>query len=324
MTAYTLFSQPANPASLTDDSADYTMGVQFSVNQSGCTLTAVWFWSAPGAGALPDTIALYAVTGASLVHSETASWSGAAGSGWVRAAFSSPPSLTSGTNYKAAIFENTGNFFYSGTPHYWDTGPGAGGITNGPLSAPANSGADGGQDTFTNSSSLSYPSTSFNAANYWVDPEVSHSGGLSHNATASLTVTPSFTAARTRGTYRTGSLTVVPAFRAARIRGKYRTAALTVNPAFAAARTAGRYRTGSLTVAPAFSTALTRGHYRTAALAVTPGFTTARVHGHYRHAALTCIPAFAVTWSGGAVRPGAVFTVGDPRWAWVTGNARNQ
>lgn len=175
MTMYTLFGQPASPATLTNDSADYTMGVQFSVSASGCTLTAIWFWSAPGAGALPDSIALYAVAGASLVHTEAASWSGAAGSGWVRAAFASPPSLTSGTSYKACIFENTGNFFYAGTSHYWDTGSGSGGITNGPLSAPANSGADGGQDTFTNSSTLSYPSGSFNSANYWVDPEVTTS-----------------------------------------------------------------------------------------------------------------------------------------------------
>ena len=197
MAVLTLFGQPASPASLTSDSADYTMGVQFSVSVSGATLTAIWFYSAPGAGALPDSIALYAVTGASLVHSETASWSGAAGSGWVRAAFSSPPSLTSGTSYKACIFENTGNFFYSTTAHYWDTGAGSGGIVNGPLSAPNNAGADGGQDTFTNSSSLSYPSSSFNAANYWMDPEVT-TPATNISASFGLAMAPlaeSFTAA---------------------------------------------------------------------------------------------------------------------------------
>ena len=33
-------------------------------------------------------------------------------------------------------------------------------------------GGDGGQDTFNQSAVLTYPLTSFNATNYWVDPEV--------------------------------------------------------------------------------------------------------------------------------------------------------
>lgn len=58
--------------------------------------------------------------------------------------------------------------------------------------------------------------------------------GTSHTATASLTVTPTFSASRTRGRYRTGSLTVTPSFTAARTRGKYRTGLLTVSPSFSA------------------------------------------------------------------------------------------
>lgn len=238
MTAYTLFGQPANPATLTSDSADYTMGVQFSVSQAGCTLTAVWFWSAPGAAGLPETIALWAVTGQSLVHSETASWSGAAGSGWVKATFASPPSLTASTAYKASVFSNSGNFFYSGTSHYWDTGAGSAGITNGPLSAPSNAGAAQGQDTFTSGSVMAYPATSFNASNYWVDPEIT-TGGASHTATASLTVTPSFTAGRTRGRYRTGSLAVTPSFTAGRTAAHVRSGSLTVAPSFRAVPSGG-------------------------------------------------------------------------------------
>ena len=173
MAVYTLFGQPASPATLTSDATAYTMGVQFSVNVSGSTLTGIWFYSGTGATNLPATIALYAVSGTSLVHSETPSWSGAAGSGWVRSSFASPPSLTASTNYKACVFYNpTGDNWYSHTANYWDTGAGSGGITNGPLSAPNNAGASGGQDTFTQAGSLSYPSSSFGASNYWVDPEV--------------------------------------------------------------------------------------------------------------------------------------------------------
>lgn len=173
MTVYTLFGQPASPAAIGSDNNPYTLGVQFSVSQSA-TLTGIWFWSAPGAVVIPVTIALFAVSGASLVHSESASWSGAAGAGWIRAAFSSPPSLTSSVSYKAAVLGNTGGTgnWYSPTGAYWSSGPGSAGVTSGPLSAPNNGGGDDGQDTFFNNPSLTYPSNSFNAANYWVDPEI--------------------------------------------------------------------------------------------------------------------------------------------------------
>jgi 3D (Asp-Asp-Asp) domain-containing protein len=172
MAVYTLFSQSGS-GTLQADATAYTFGVQFTVSVSGATLTGIWFYSAASAAALPTTIALYAVSGASLVHSETPSWSAAAGTGWVRSAFSAPPSLTASTSYKAcAFFSPAGQNWYSDTANYWSSGAGSGGITSGPLSAPANGGGDGGQDTFTQSGSLAYPSSSFNASNYWVDPEV--------------------------------------------------------------------------------------------------------------------------------------------------------
>lgn len=323
MAVYTLFGQPASPASLTNDSADYTMSVQFSVSGSGCTLTGIWFWSAPGAFSLPETIALFAVSGQTLVHSEPATWSGAAGSGWVKAAFSSPPSLTASAAYKACIFSNSGNFFYSGTSHYWDTGPGASGISDGPLSAPPDSGADGGQDTFNAGSVLAYPDTSFNAANYWVDPEVTAVSGVAHTATASLTVTPSLSAARQRGTYRTASLTVTPTRTAARTRGTYRTAALTVTPALAAARTAARFRQAHLTPALAFTAARTAGRHRTAALLAAPVLTASRTAGRHRVAVLVVTPSLHAAVSGGAVHL-VLFSAGQAQLKWSAGPARNQ
>lgn len=175
MAVYTLFRQAATGSAVASDNSVYTMGVQFSLSAAAATLTAIWFYSPSGATVLPPTIALYAVSGASLVTSQAASWSGAAGSGWVRAPFGTPPALTAAASYKACILHSTvgdGNF-YSATPHYWDTtGPGTNGITSGPLSAPNNAGGDGGQDTFNNTATLTYPATSFNATNYWVDPEV--------------------------------------------------------------------------------------------------------------------------------------------------------
>ena len=100
---------------------------------------------------------------------------GGAGSGRVRAAFSTPPALSASTNYKACILQPVSvmeGSWYAGTSHYWNTGSGSGGITNGPLSAPNNSGGDGGQDTFNSGATLTYPASSFAAGNYSVDPEI--------------------------------------------------------------------------------------------------------------------------------------------------------
>lgn len=188
MTTYTLFGQPASPASIVSDSTAYTLGVQFSVASSGYTLTGIWFYSASGAASLPSTIGLYAVSGTSLVHSETPSWSGAAGSGWVKATFASPPSLTSGAAYKGCVLDaSPGGNWYSATSHYWDTGSGSSGITSGPdLSAPNNAGGSGGQDTLNTGSTIAYPSSSFNAANYWVDVEVTPPSAALSVVTGSL------------------------------------------------------------------------------------------------------------------------------------------
>lgn len=171
MAVYTLFGQ-AGGGTNPSDSAAYTMGVQFSVSQGG-TLTGIWFYSGSWATVLPQTIALYAVAGSSLVASQSASWSGAAGSGWVRAAWTTPPVLTAGAAYKACVLQNTAAAWYSATSNYWSSGAGSAGITSGPLSAPNASGASGGnQDTFNSGATLTYPASAFNSTNYWMDPEV--------------------------------------------------------------------------------------------------------------------------------------------------------
>jgi hypothetical protein len=81
-------------------------------------------------------------------------------------------------------------------------------------------------------------------------------GGTPHTDTAALTVTPTFSAARTRGRNRTAALTVTPAFSATGSRNgsaKTAAAALTVTPAFSAAHVQAHVRTAALTVAPRYS-----------------------------------------------------------------------
>ena len=176
MTAYTLYGQEATGSSLASDTDPYTSGVQFSVSEA-CTLTAIWYYSPSGAAVLPGTIALYEVSGTVLVASQDASWSGAAGSGWVRAPFTSPPALTASTAYKGCVFYAGGSEWYGlSDPSYYTTGAGAAGIMNGPLTAPNNAGASPGQCSYATGGSLAYPDESDAGANNWVDIEVTASG----------------------------------------------------------------------------------------------------------------------------------------------------
>jgi hypothetical protein len=144
--------------------------------------------------------------------------------------------------------------------------------------------------------------------------------GTGHTATASLTVTPSFSASRTRGKYRTASLAVTPSLSASRTRGHYRTAALAAAPSLAASRTRGKYRTGSLAVTPSFSASRARGKYRTAALAAVPVLAAAAARGRYRTASLTVVPVFAAHVTGGTA---VLFSAPAARQAWTAGPARN-
>lgn len=196
MADLTLFGQPASPATLTSDTTNYTLGVQFSVSQS-TTLDGIWFFSASGAGSLPSTIALYNQTSGALITSQTPTWltgpggsAASAGSGWCFAAFTSPPTLTASTAYEGCVFNTSGTNWYSTTANYWSTGAGSSGITNGILSAPNNTNSVHGQDAYTIAGSLAQPTSTFNSSNYWIDVAVA-SGSTTHDITATTEIAAS-------------------------------------------------------------------------------------------------------------------------------------
>jgi len=180
--SYTILKQQPVSAPSTNDNSTYTMGMEFQASVAG-TAQGVWFFSPyfpTQSPELPETIGIYNVQFASLVHSETPTWSGPAGSGWVFAAFSSPPVINATTNYKVVILKSGGsNNWYAALSNYWTSGAGASGLSNGPLSAPNNAGGDGGQDTFNSGAALNYPATSFNGGQYWIDVLFQPSGGTS-------------------------------------------------------------------------------------------------------------------------------------------------
>jgi hypothetical protein len=164
------------------------MGVTFQVAAAGQQLLGYYWWIAdssqqPG----PFEFALWLVTGslsggaATFVPGSTVT-SGTLGLGWNLTSLSVPLSLTASQEYIAVIAVNASGGHtasYSATSDFFDTGPGAGGITNGPLSAyssrspgtnPDN--ANNGQMTFNSGGTdptANLPSSTFNAGNYWLD-----------------------------------------------------------------------------------------------------------------------------------------------------------
>ena len=172
-------SYPILPGGASGDTTGYTLATEFQLSKS-CTLDKIWFYSAPGAVALPTHCAIWSVSSQSVVSgtdNTSPSWSGAAGSGWVSCAYSGV-TLPAG-DYKVAVFYGGGSKWFQVNINYWGGGgPGTNGITAGPLTAPGLSGATSpGQSTY-NPGSWAYPLTyggASNGENFWIDVEVTPS-----------------------------------------------------------------------------------------------------------------------------------------------------
>jgi hypothetical protein len=154
------------------------MGMQFTLSQAA-GLTGIWWFSPSAAAALPDGCVIYQITGTGTgtqvpgTLNSSPSWSGAAGSGWVKCAYPGTATLSAGTNYRVAVHLPFGGNKYSAASNYWSSGAGSGGLTSGIITAPAAAAADGGnQDAYVVGTPIAYPTTSTSSANYWVDVEV--------------------------------------------------------------------------------------------------------------------------------------------------------
>jgi len=176
-TSYRLWpNYPTLPGQVSSDTGGYTLATEFQLSQS-CTLDNIWFYSASGAGAVPTRCAIWNVASQSVVSGTdniSPAWSAAAGSGWASCAYSGV-TLPAG-DYKVAVYYGGGSPWYHATTNYWSTGgPGANGITGGPVTAPGTSTATSpGQSTYK-VGPWAYPQTyasAGNGENYWVDVEV--------------------------------------------------------------------------------------------------------------------------------------------------------
>lgn len=155
--ARTLFSPADVPATVNSaDTGPLELGVKFRTTAADATATGIKFYK----GSLntgPHVAHLWTAGGTLLA---TATFSGESASGWQTVMFNSPVPLTPNTTYVASYSTTTR---YSVTGNYF-----ANAKVNGSLSAPS-SASSGGNGVFVYAASGTFPTSSFNATNYWVD-----------------------------------------------------------------------------------------------------------------------------------------------------------
>lgn len=151
--ACSVFGTPTGQSNFTD--AAIELGVKIIPSSNG-TITGVRFYK-QGLMSGTHTGRLWTSGGSSIT---SAVFSGETASGWQEVTFASPVSVTAGTTYVASVTMADGR--YTATPNYFTSN-----IVNGPLTAPS-SGSSGGNGVF-NTTPGSFPSSTFNSTNYWID-----------------------------------------------------------------------------------------------------------------------------------------------------------
>ena len=151
-TTVSLFSNSDTPATLSDpDASQVNLGVRFSSSAAGTITGIKYYKSANDTGT--HTASLWSSTGTLLA---SATFTNETSSGWQTVTFSSPASISAGTTYVASFHSNG---HYTDTANYFTTAR-----TNGPLTAPSSN-----NGVYTYGASNLFPTSTFNATNYWVD-----------------------------------------------------------------------------------------------------------------------------------------------------------
>ena len=159
---------PSGAADAADTSA-VNLGLQFQASSDG-TVTGIRFYKeADNTGT--HTGSLWTAGGTRLA---TGTFTGESASGWQELDFSAPVPVTAGLTYAVSYHTSTGHYAYT-------SGGLASAVTNGPLTAQASGGV------YAYGSADAFPTSSFNAANYWVDVVYSPSSGTTPPAVTSVT-----------------------------------------------------------------------------------------------------------------------------------------
>jgi hypothetical protein len=137
------------------EASGVTLGVKFTSNVSG-SVTGVRFYKAAG-NVGQHVGSLWSSSGQLLA---SATFTNETAAGWQYVLFSTPVPVTAGTTYVASYFAPNGH--WSATSNGFSSA-----FSNPPLQAVAASTSPNGVYTYGNSSA--FPTSTFNATNYWVD-----------------------------------------------------------------------------------------------------------------------------------------------------------
>jgi hypothetical protein len=166
----TLFATDATPATASvNDSNAVDLGVKFVPAVAG-TVTGVRYYQGTG-NTGTHTGSLWSSSGTLLAR---VTFPASSGTGWQTANFDTPVAVTAGTTYVASYFAPNGH--YSATGNFF-----ASTWTNGSLSAPATT-----NGVYHYGSTTGFPTSSYNATNYWVDPLFVAGGTTTPPASVSL------------------------------------------------------------------------------------------------------------------------------------------
>ena len=160
-----------------NDSSSVELGLKFTTDRPGYITGLRFYKSAANTGVHKGN--LWDAAGNNLA---SVTFSGESATGWQQALFAFPVAVTASTTYTISYFAPVGrysfdsNFFQSAT----DVSP---------LHAPSSS-MSGGNGVYTYGSSSSFPASTYNATNYWVDPIFDDTAIVSKPVVTSFTAAP--------------------------------------------------------------------------------------------------------------------------------------
>ncbi|MGE5608606.1 MAG: DUF4082 domain-containing protein, partial [Bacillota bacterium] len=146
---------PNNPS--INESNPTEVGVRFRADADGY-ITGIRFYKGDGNGGT-HVGSLWTSTGEKIAN---VTFANETATGWQTAYFDSPVAIAANTTYVASYFASQGHYAY--TSNYFSAGP----YVSGPLTALAHVDSNNSNGVFHDGSSA-FPSTSYNATNYWVD-----------------------------------------------------------------------------------------------------------------------------------------------------------
>ncbi len=209
----TLWQPGTTPAMVDDgDRGSIEVGVKFTADVAGAITGIRFYKSAANAGTHVGN--LWSSAGVLLA---SATFVGESNSGWQQVFFATPVPVAANTTYVASYFAPSGH--YSGDSGFFSSAP----VDAPPLHALAN-GTDGTNGVYSYGASSLFPTSSLNAANYWVDAiyepafpvsgTISGAGGAGASVTLAgpitLTVTADSSGNYTFATVTNGTYTATP------------------------------------------------------------------------------------------------------------------